>query len=270
MEEEENIPHLTTEFEKKVWDEFFRTVRRKNKQERIKRLRTYAGIAAIVLISFSIIGYNSFLKPDIYFAKDNNITITLADSSEIILEKGAKLTVEKSFPSDSREVKLDGNAVFKISKSKEHPFIVHGRNYETKVLGTVFKIYQNEKTFSVDLYEGKVSVYRPEKPNESFELKPKETFSNLGIAQVARISPTSKSTEFHLKSSLSFNDCSLIKVAQIIEETYNVKILIPDKDKNVKITISSTNSTAKSLIEIIAFQFDLNIKQINDKTFQLE
>ena len=266
----DNFPYLTEEEENKVWTNALIAIRRKEKQKRKRKTIMYSGIAAVVIFSGSVLGYNFLIKPDVYIAVSDSRKVLLPDRSEVVLQKGAKLTVEKSFPSDTREVTLDGDAIFKISKSKEHPFIVHGRNYETKVLGTVFKIYQDEKAFSVDLYEGKVLVYRSEKPNETFELKPKETFSNLGTAQVARISATSRSTESHLKSSLSFNDCSLSKVAQIIEETYNIKIIIPDKDKEVKITISSTNSTAKSLIEIIAFQLDFNIKQINDKTFQLE
>ncbi|WP_454045094.1 FecR family protein [Chryseobacterium sp. Marseille-Q8038] len=260
---------FTKKEEEEIWNNIFSATRTYDRKRKKRNLLLFSSALAVTVFFLGIAGF-LFLKTETYNAGNNNLQIVLSDKSEITLFRGSSLTVDNFLWKNARNVYLNGNGLFKVSKSKEQPFIVHGRNYETKVLGTIFKIYQSDKTFSVDLYEGKVIVYRSEKPNESFELKPKETFSNLGITQVARISPTSKSIESNIKSSLSFNDCSLIKVAQIIEETYNIKLLIPDKDKDVKITISSTNSTAKSLIEIIAFQFDFNIKQINDKTFQLE
>ncbi|MGK6342525.1 FecR family protein [Chryseobacterium sp. DT-3] len=267
---DDKFPYLTEEEEDKVWKNAFIVIRRKEKQKRKRRIITFGGMAAIVIFSSGLLGYNLLIKPDVYIANSSNLKIVLPDKSEVILQKGAKLTVEKSFPSDTREVKLDGDAIFTVSKSKEHPFVVHGKNYETKVLGTVFRIYQSKNTFSVDLYEGKVLVYRSEKPNESFELIPKQSFSNLGNPEVARVIPTTKLRGNNTLSSLSFNDCSLAKVAQIIENTYNIKLLIPDQDRNIKITISSTNATAKTFIETLAFQLNLNLNQINDKTFQLE
>jgi len=272
MEEDENIPYLTKEDETKIWDDFFTAVRRKKKQKRVKQLWTYTSIAAILLIVFSIAGYNMLFRPNIYVAKENNTLIILSDRSEVILQKDAKLTVEKSFPSNTREVHLEGDAVFKISKSKEHPFIVHGKAYETKVLGTVFKISQSGKTFSVDLYEGKVLVYKSEKPHEFFELKPKETFSNMGIAQVATVSITDKFDKSKAKQfpSLSFNECTLQNVVQVLEKTYGVNIAYSKELQNIKITIAGKNLSSKELLQTIALQTNLNLKEINDQTFELE
>lgn len=272
MEEDENIPYLTKEDEKKIWDDFFTSVRRKKEQKRLKQIRTYTGIAAIILVIFCIVGYNLMFKPDIYIAKDNDTRIILSEGSEVILLKGAKLTVEKSFPANIREVNLEGDAVFKISKSKEHPFIVHGKNYETRVLGTVFKISQRGKTFSVDLYEGKVQVYQAGNPKEIFELKPKETFSNMGIAQVGTVSVTDridKSKVEHLPS-LSFNECSLGNVVEVLKKTYGVNIIHSAELENIKITITAKDLTAKELLQTVALQTNLNLKEINDQTFELE
>ncbi|MFP3675408.1 FecR domain-containing protein, partial [Bacillus sp. SIMBA_031] len=77
----------------------------------------------IMFAMLSLIGYNTLVKPDVYLAKLQNSEIKLSDGSVVILSQGCKLTVEKSFPADTREVFLEGNAVFYVAKSKEHPFI---------------------------------------------------------------------------------------------------------------------------------------------------
>lgn len=262
--------HLTEEEDNKVWTNAFITIRRKEKQKRKRRYIMYGGIAAVAIFSSSILGFNILNKPDVYFANSNTLKVLLADKSEVILQKGAKLTVEKSFPSDTRDVKLEGDAVFKVSKSKMHPFIVHGNDYDTKVHGTVFKVVQSGKTFIVNLYEGKVSVIRTDKPNETFVLKPDETFSNMGITQVATVIPSGKSAQTNSLPTISFNECSLGKVAEIIEKTYDVKLLVSDQEKDLMITISARNSTAEAFIKTLAYQLNLNLKKYNDKTFQLE
>lgn len=267
---DDKFPYLTKEEDDKVWKNAFIVIRRKEKQKRKRRIITFGGIAAIVIFSSGVLGYNQLVKPDVYIADLNNLKVILSDKSEVILQKGAKLTVEKSFRSFARDVNLEGDAVFKISKSKEYPFVVHGNGYDTKVHGTIFKIVQTGKTFSVDLYEGKVSVIKRDNPNQSFILRPDETFSNMGATQVATVTKTSKTEKVNAQPSLTFNECPLGKVAEVIEKTYRVKLMVSDQEKNLNITISSKNSTAEALLEAIAFQLNLNLKKNNDYTFQLE
>lgn len=267
---DDKFPYLSEEEDDKVWKNAFIVIRRKEKQKRKRRLITFGGMAAIVIFSSGLLGYNLLIKPDVYIADSDNLKLILSDKSEVILQRGAKLTVEKSFKSLTRDVKLEGDAVFKISKSKEHPFIVHGNGYDTKVHGTIFKIVQSGKTFSVDLYEGKVSVIKRDNPNQSFVLRPDETFSNMGTSQVATVMQTSKTEKVHIQPSLTFNECPIGKVVEVIEKTYRIKLIVSEQKKNLNITISSKNSTAETLLEAIALQLNLNLKKNNDNTFQLE
>jgi ferric-dicitrate binding protein FerR (iron transport regulator) len=267
---DDKFPYLTKEEEDKVWKNAFIVIRRKEKQKRTRRIMTFGGMAAIVIFSSGLLGYNLLIEPDVYSADLDNLKVVLSDKSEVILQKGAKLTVEKSFQSRTRDVNLKGDAVFKISKSKEHPFIVHGNGYDTKVYGTIFKIVQSGKTFTVDLYEGKVSVIKRDNPSQSFVLRPDETFSNMGTTQVATVTRTSKTEKVYVQPSLTFNECPLGKVVEVIEKTYKIKLIVSDQEKNSNITISSKNSPAEALLEAIAVQLNLNLKKNNDYTFQLE
>lgn len=243
------------------------------KKRKAKALRnTSLLVAASVILLFSIIAYRSLFLPDVYRATQGEMKITLRDGSTAILEKGAILTVEKSFPAATREVFLQGDAVFNVTKSKIHPFIVHAGLYETKVLGTIFKITQQNDSFSVDLYEGKVQVTKTEKPTESFVIQPKETFSNLGSKNVATIAPTVK-PEGHSKvttATILFTETTLNDVIRIVEETYGVKIQYPSSAAAVKINVTTEEATAADLIRLISLKLNLNTKKIDDNTFRLE
>jgi transmembrane sensor len=243
----------------------------KKRHRKIVRF-TSAVAASIILLIGTMLTYRMIMLPDVYFARDHDMVLTLKDSSHITLSKGAKLTVEKSFPADTRDVFLEGDAVFKVSKSKVHPFIVHAGNYQAIVLGTVFKVIQNGSTFKVDLYEGKVQVNKISKPKESYFINPKESFSNMGSLQVASVILTeSKDSEKkNLTATLSFTDFNVKDAINIIERTYGIKIQFPVDRTSSKISLVSQDATADDLIQRISIQLNLNIKKINANTFQLE
>lgn len=270
----QHIPPLTEQEIEQVWTNVFSRIRKQEKERlsrKIKRLSIFS-VTILLLLFGSILAYNKFLRPDIYSANDKTLTIKLADHSQVTLLKGARLTVEKSFPAETRDVFLEGDAIFHVAKSKSHPFIVHGKGYETKVLGTIFRIIQKDALFNVDLYEGKVQVTRSGKTKEYFVLKPKETFSNLGDQKVALIFPTRKRglENKASKASVSFRDYDLKQATSVIEKIYGIKIIYPENTGNSKISIIAPEETGDKLLEKIAVQLNLNIKKVNENTFQLE
>lgn len=270
----QHIPPLTEQEIEQVWTNVFSRIRKQEKERRsrkIKRLSIFS-VTILLLLFGSILAYNKFLRSDIYSANDKTLTIKLADHSQVTLLKGARLTVEKSFPAETRDVFLEGDAIFHVAKSKSHPFIVHGKGYETKVLGTIFRIIQKDALFNVDLYEGKVQVTRSGKTKEYFVLKPKETFSNLGDQKVALIFPTRKIglENKASKASVSFRDYDLKQATSVIEKIYGIKIIYPENTSNSKISIIAREETGEKLLEKIAVQLNLNIKKVNENTFQLE
>ncbi|GEN73754.1 FecR family protein [Chryseobacterium lathyri] len=241
---------------------------------RQQRIKIISASAIIIILSIgSTIGYNAVIKPDVYFAQSGLENVLLSDGSRVTLSKGAKLTVEKSFPSNTREVLLEGDAVFNVAKSKVHPFIVHGKGYETKVLGTIFKVSQSGKTFKVDLFEGKVLVYKTGRPKDPVPLAPKQTFTNYGISGATSVSETedkSATVSKDKSASLTFNECPINDAVQVIEKTYGIKVQYSTELKNTKITITVPNATADAFIQTLGIQLNLNTRQSNDSTFELE
>lgn len=277
----ESLAHKTdpdlkpaTEQEKK---EFYRKLyarieAHEAKKRKLKTTRfTTVMVAAVLLLIGSIISYRSLYLPDVYEATQNAISVTLKDGSKVYLSKGAKLKVEKAFPGQTRDVFLEGDAEFAVSKSKAHPFIVHTGLYETKVLGTVFKITQSGPAFNVDLYEGKVQVIKTEKPAETFIIQPKQTFSNLGSTNIATIIPTKTAdgSQKHYTATISFTDIELRTAIEILQDTYGVEIRYPPAASSSKISATATKATATDLLRLISLNLNLKIKTINGKTFQL-
>lgn len=92
--------------------------------------------------------------------------ITLTDGSRIRLNGGTTLYFPRSFTGNTREVSLDGEAFFEVSKDSSHPFIIHTADFTTTVLGTSFNINSSidHQHSEVAVATGKVRVYIPGKP----------------------------------------------------------------------------------------------------------
>lgn len=85
----------------------------------------------------------------------------LPDGTRVLLGQNSSLVYEKTFDQDRREVYLNGEAFFEVKRDVTRPFVVHSGELVTEVLGTSFRIKQNEEgqTTEVSVRTGKVSVY---------------------------------------------------------------------------------------------------------------
>ncbi|MCG6190053.1 FecR family protein [Maribellus maritimus] len=99
--------------------------------------------------------YNTIIVP---YGKRTQIT--LSDSSTIWLNSGSKLIYPAGFKGSKREVYLEGEGVFEVSKNEKKPFYVITRDVEIKVLGTVFNIsaYDDDNFSSTVLESGSVEL----------------------------------------------------------------------------------------------------------------
>ncbi|MBO6186052.1 MAG: FecR domain-containing protein [Chryseobacterium sp.] len=223
-------------------------------------------IAAVIILLFSVGGifsYNTFFKPDVYLAETGNQKVYLKDGSVVTLFPGAALSVEKSFPADTRVVALKGDAIFSVAKSKKHPFIVRADGFSTRVLGTVFKITQSGNDKAVDLYEGKVAVSYEGVP-VTF-LKPNQKWTNFGVSRTAAVISFTKANTSVKKLpsllSLSFNDVMLKEVAEVLQKNYSISIIYPKESAEKKITADFTGGNTDENIEALAFILDLQVQK---------
>lgn len=100
-------------------------------------------------------GLNQLIVP---FGKRSYIM--LSEGTRIWLNSGSKLIFPPVFKGKTREVYLEGEALFDVSKNKEKPFYVKTDAFKMKVYGTKFNIqaYRQDNDYNVVLIEGKVSM----------------------------------------------------------------------------------------------------------------
>ena len=85
--------------------------------------------------------------------------MTLPDGTQVWLNADSKITFPSRFSGKTRNVKVEGEAYFEVTKDAQHPFTVSTDYFTTTVLGTVFNIdAYSAKTANVTLVSGSVAV----------------------------------------------------------------------------------------------------------------
>ncbi|MBD8488399.1 FecR domain-containing protein [Echinicola sp. CAU 1574] len=86
--------------------------------------------------------------------------IHLPDGSIVWLNSSSQLSYPEFFANEKREIWLEGEAFFEVTRDEERPFMVHTGRVTTKVLGTSFNInsFENEDNIAVSVVTGKVQV----------------------------------------------------------------------------------------------------------------
>jgi transmembrane sensor len=110
----------------------------------------------------------------------NRTKIVLPDGSQVWLNAGSNLDYNNSvFNKDLREVTLNGEAYFDVTRDPEKPFIIHTKKMDIKVLGTVFNVrsYSNEKIAEAALIKGSIEVTLKDRKDQKIVLKPNEKIS---------------------------------------------------------------------------------------------
>ncbi|MBX2925286.1 MAG: FecR domain-containing protein [Chitinophagaceae bacterium] len=99
--------------------------------------------------------YNTITTP-----KGGKYKIILPDGTKVWLNAGSSLRFPVAFTGKSRNVYLQGEGYFEVSKDPVMPFYVNAGNSLVEVLGTHFNVnaYEDEDAVSTTLLEGKVKV----------------------------------------------------------------------------------------------------------------
>ena len=101
--------------------------------------------------------------------------IVLSDGSVVWLNSETTLKYPLSFVgARTREVYLNGEAFFEVTKDRQHPFIVHTGKMNVRVLGTAFNIksYANESSSETTLIRGAIEVTLADRLSDRIILKP--------------------------------------------------------------------------------------------------
>lgn len=100
--------------------------------------------------------------------------IILEDSTQVWLNAESSLTYPEHFTEECREVKIKGEAYFKVAKDSGRPFFVITEKHKIKVHGTEFNVfsYEDEPFVYTTLVSGSISLQPIENSNTELVLTP--------------------------------------------------------------------------------------------------
>jgi transmembrane sensor len=216
--------------------------------------------------------------------------IELPDGSTVWLNASSNLTYGANFGKEFREVNLNGEAFFDVVKDPAHPFIIHTRVVDVKVLGTAFNVrsYANDASTETSVIRGQVEVTVKNRENTKYYLKPNEKVivaNNVSTPSVTT-APQDQTkplvsiqplTRYHIDSSIietSWVENKLIfqenetfgEVALKMERWYGVHIRFDDPDvAKYRMYGSFTTETVKQALDALKIGFNFNYKIIKDE-----
>ncbi len=163
----------------------------------------------------------------IYVPAGQRAELMLADGTKVWLNSRSTLTFPGSFKGNIRNVKLDGEGYFAVTKNVEQPFIVETNKCNVKVLGTEFNVmaYAADSVWETSLLEGAVEILVPGSNNSGMRLEPNMMASLKGNRLVkGRI----KEVDSFLwrEGLLCFNDISVRDMIEKLKLYYGVDIVV--------------------------------------------
>lgn len=163
--------------------------------------------------------------------------IELPDGTNVWLNCASSLSYPKAFEGNTRLVKIEGEAFFKVTKNKEKPFIVAFNNHYTKVLGTSFNIkaYPNTDWEYVSVIEGKVAVGKSSQHTQQqytvLVANERAALSTHSDQFLKSVNQDTKSEVTWRSGALRFQQTSLSDVLAELQRRYNAKLILK-QDKN--------------------------------------
>lgn len=191
------------------------------------------------------------------------LVTTFEDGSIIYLSEQASVEYPTHFAQDRREVSLQGDAFFEVSKNRERPFIIHTQTAMIEVLGTSFNVKSKDnEEFSLSVRTGKVRV-TSKKDNRSVYVNAGETalLQTTGLHTL----PTSDLRQFNnYLRHVRFKDQTLSDIIRIINEnTDSVQLKIAPELGDRSVTVTFKDNTSEDMAQIIcaALNLELNKQQ---------
>ena len=213
--------------------------------------------------------------------------VWLPDSSRVILNAGSTLRIDSIFGQTARKVYLTGEALFDVTHNKALPFSVSVRNFEVKVLGTVFnvKAYPSDKEEIASLIKGKIELVMKGQGSKSFILQPNEkaVVPNIPVnhAEIRLASGTDKSplitgVNYNVKdssiveTSWAYNRFDIynrkfVEIQADLERLYNVKISFKDNAvANYRFSVTFENETIEQILQALQLSYPFHYSIENE------
>ncbi|QEC78544.1 FecR family protein [Mucilaginibacter ginsenosidivorax] len=245
--------------------------------------------AAVLLVFAKVIIIDTLLAPAKFIetaAADmvitnrtkNIIKQLLPDSSVVWLSPEASLSYPKVFRAASRNVTMQGECFFEVTKNARRPFIISSEHIVTKVWGTSFRVLdmKNIATAIVTVITGKVSVSKKGSDADRSGAKlaagevmllPKEEVvysKNTDLLTASRQADIS-ALNIYKHIDLSFENARLTEIVDVLNRKFDAHIKIQNEVLNKAVmTADLTGLNLPEVLEVLKASMKLNYEVTND------
>ena len=212
-----------------------------------------------------------------YSPAGSRVKVTLADSSIVTLNGDSRITLFKSFNSENRYLKLEGEAHFDVAKNDTLGFVVNAEGINVVALGTAFyvKAYPNENTVETVLLEGMIGVGKDgEEVSENYNhiLKPNDryVYTKESGKESLRMEEQTKPYEAWTYGELIFNDTPMEEIINKLEHFYGVEIIVKNKKiYSYHLTATWKNKSISQIMELLKYSSPV-VYEISQDTITID
>jgi len=220
-------------------------------------LKPFLRVAAVLVITFGFYYYTTTLDTTLKTLASHKTTIELPDASSIVLNAVSSISYNEKNWDDNREIKLHGEAFFKVAKGSKFKVITEAGI--VTVLGTQFNIKQRDNYFEVICYEGSVSV---KDNSNSVILKPGNSFLIIDGTLISK-DPITVASPSWIHNESHFKSIPFKEVITEFERQYNVSINSSDVNTTQLFTGSFSHNNMTIALKAITVPLHLTYSKTN-------
>lgn len=243
-----------------------------------------ASVAAFFLLCFALWvykwqGHGDLAQPVSVQSKSKEITkIILPDQTIVWLKGNSRLTYARQFNGKTREVEMEGEALFEVAKDRARPFVIHAGDYTTRVLGTSFnlKVIPGHGQFDLDVLTGKVEVVKKATAlvlEKKYTVAANESLHTTGsVSQAPTTAISSNDKEILARGTqydMNFVSAPVEDIMKRFEQKFDVKFVgYTGEYSSCKVTANLTDQSLDTSLKIIGMSINADYK-INNREIKL-
>lgn len=231
------------------------------------RLAGRIALAASILIC-AFVGAWLYIERNVYETGiGEQRSITMADGS--IVELNARSKVRISFNQRQRDVELiEGQALFRVAKDNQRPFVVHAGTTSVRAVGTQFDVNRKSSGTVVTVLEGRVAVL-----SATTQPTVSEPQILLASGEQMTVTPTEvrKVSSPDLAAATAWTQHLLVfdgtALGEVLEEfsRHSTRRIIVDSPELAALKISGqyTSTNPDSLLRFLSLQRGVSVSEVN-------
>lgn len=217
-------------------------------------------------------GKDKFIEQTVVIAENNTQQIILADGTDVSINGGTTFMYPQQFKGQTRTVKLDGEAFFKVTRNKDVPFVIETNDLVVKVLGTSFNVksYKGMNVAEVIVESGSVEVSLEGNREKRVVLSAGEK-ALFNRETQSLISMMNEDENYNAWSTrlIQFKETPMAEVVKVLEEVYKIEISVSDSmilEENV-LTATFNQYALEHVLEIVCSTFNLEYAQQGNASY---